>query len=54
LYAKAPKTAAHRRSHVILSLAANPRDTGRLALDHEARAIHVELNQPLPSLSLRR
>jgi hypothetical protein len=31
--------------HVILFLAANPRDTGRLALDQEARAIHVELKR---------
>jgi len=30
---------------VILFLAANPRDTGRLALDREARAIHVELKR---------
>jgi hypothetical protein len=31
--------------HVILFLAANPIDTGRLALDREARAIHVELKR---------
>jgi hypothetical protein len=30
---------------VILFLAANPCDTGRLALDREARAIHVELKR---------
>jgi hypothetical protein len=30
---------------VILFLAANPSDTGRLALDREARAIHVELKR---------
>jgi hypothetical protein len=30
---------------VILFLAANQRDTGRLALDREARAIHVELER---------
>jgi hypothetical protein len=30
---------------VILFLAANPRDTGRLALDREARAIHLELKR---------
>lgn len=30
-------------SHVILFLAANPRDTAPLALDLEARAIHEEL-----------
>ena len=33
------------RKHVILLLAANPSDTGRLALDREARAIHVELKR---------
>src|SRR5262252_1734228 len=31
--------------HVILFLAANPSDTGRLALDREARSIHVELKR---------
>src|SRR5262245_16843781 len=31
--------------HVILFLAANPRDTGRLALDREARSIHLELKR---------
>jgi hypothetical protein len=30
---------------MILFLAANPRDTDRLALDREARAIHVELGR---------
>jgi hypothetical protein len=30
---------------VILFLAANPQDTGRLALDQEARSIHVELKR---------
>jgi hypothetical protein len=33
------------RKHVILFLAANPHDTGRLALDREARSIHVELKR---------
>src|SRR5215467_11472965 len=33
------------KKHVILFLAANPRDTGRLALDREARSIHVELKR---------
>lgn len=36
---------AATKKHVILFLAANPRDTGRLALDREARAIHVELKR---------
>jgi hypothetical protein len=31
--------------HVILFLAANPRDTGRLALDREAHSIHLELKR---------
>jgi hypothetical protein len=31
--------------HVILFLAANPSGTDRLALDREARAIHVELKR---------
>ena len=31
--------------HVILFLAANPSDTGRLALDREARSIHLELKR---------
>src|SRR5215471_11188027 len=33
------------QKHVILFLAADPRDTGRLALDREARAIHLELKR---------
>src|SRR6476646_5355344 len=33
------------RKHVILFLAANPSDTGRLALDREARSIYVELKR---------
>src|ERR1041384_176136 len=33
------------KKHVILFLAANPHDTGRLALDREARSIHVELKR---------
>lgn len=36
---------AATKKHVILFLAANPRDTGRLALDQEARAIHLELKR---------
>ena len=36
---------AAARKHVILFLAANPRDTGRLALDAEARSIHLELKR---------
>src|SRR5215813_8064778 len=36
---------AATKKHVILFLAANPRDTGRLALDREARAILVELKR---------
>src|SRR5262245_29430063 len=36
---------ATTNKHVILFLAANPRDTGRLALDREARSIHVELKR---------
>ena len=31
--------------HVILFLAANPRDTGHVALDREARSIHIELKR---------
>jgi len=31
------------KKHVILFLSANPQDTGRLALDREARSIHLEL-----------
>jgi hypothetical protein len=33
------------KKHVILFLAANPSNTGRLALDREARSIHVELKR---------
>jgi hypothetical protein len=33
------------KKHVILFLAANPRDTDRVTLDREARAIHVELKR---------
>jgi hypothetical protein len=33
------------KKHVILFLAANPSDTDRIALDREARAIHVELKR---------
>src|ERR1041384_3016648 len=33
------------KKHVILFLAANPRDTDRLALDREAHAIHAELER---------
>jgi hypothetical protein len=33
------------KKHTILFLAANPSDTNRLALDQEARAIHVELER---------
>src|SRR5215831_19802464 len=36
---------ATTKKHVILFLAANPHDTGRLALDREARSIHVELKR---------
>ena len=36
---------AATKKHVILFLAANPGDTDRLALDREARAIHVELKR---------
>jgi hypothetical protein len=36
---------AATKKHVILFLAAKPRYTGRLALDREARAIHVELKR---------
>ena len=36
---------AATKKHVILFLAANTHDTGRLALDREARAIHVELKR---------
>jgi hypothetical protein len=33
------------KKHTILFLAENPSDTGRLALDREAHAIHVELKR---------
>src|SRR5215510_13697285 len=36
---------AAAKKHVILFMAANPRDTGRLALDQEARSIHLELKR---------
>ena len=36
---------AAAKKHVILFLAANPRDTDRLALDREARSIHLELKR---------
>jgi hypothetical protein len=39
------KATATANKHVILFLAANPRDTGRLALDREARSIHLELKR---------
>ncbi|HEX7941821.1 MAG TPA: CHAT domain-containing protein, partial [Gemmatimonadaceae bacterium] len=37
--------ATSTRKHVILFLAANPRGTTQLALDREARAIHLELTR---------
>jgi hypothetical protein len=40
-----PSQARAATKHVILFLAANPRDSGRLALDREARSIHVELKR---------
>ena len=40
-----PPRAKATKKHVILFLAANPHDTGRLALDREARAIHLELKR---------
>src|SRR3954468_22521351 len=40
-----PSRANPTKKHVILFLAANPRDTGRLALDREARSIHLELKR---------
>jgi WD40 repeat protein len=42
---KPPPSSRTAPKHVILFLAANPRDTGRLALDREARSIHVELRR---------
>jgi hypothetical protein len=40
-----PSRARATKKHVILFLAANPHDTGRLALDREARSIHLELKR---------
>jgi WD40 repeat protein len=40
-----PQARKTMKKHVILFLAANPRDTGRLALDREARSIHLELKR---------
>src|SRR5689334_12248543 len=40
-----PHASAPAKKHVILFLAANPCDTGRLALDREARSIHLELKR---------
>jgi hypothetical protein len=40
-----PSGARATKKHVILFLAANPRDTGRMALDQEAHAIHLELER---------
>src|SRR5215813_1158252 len=40
-----PLRANPTKKHVILFLAANPLDTGRLALDREARSIHLELKR---------
>ena len=42
---KQPSRTRPAKKHVILFLAANPHDTGRLALDHEARSIHLELKR---------
>jgi hypothetical protein len=42
---KQPSRVGPTTKHVILFLAANPRGTGRLALDQEARAIHIELKR---------
>jgi hypothetical protein len=42
---KQPSRGSAAAKHVILFLAANPSDTGRLALDREARAIHVEIKR---------
>src|SRR3954452_20721356 len=39
------RTRTTTNKHVILFLAANARDTGRLARDREARTIHVELKR---------
>jgi hypothetical protein len=40
-----PSRARAPKKHVILFLAANPHDTGRLALDREAHSIHLELKR---------
>jgi hypothetical protein len=40
---KQPSRTRPAKKHAILFLAANPHDTGRLALDHEARSIHRKL-----------
>jgi hypothetical protein len=42
---KQPSRVRSAKKHVILFLAANPQDTGRLALDREARSIHIELKR---------
>jgi hypothetical protein len=42
---KQPSRTRPAKKHVILFLAANPHDTGRLALDQEARSIHLELKR---------
>ena len=42
---KQPSRTGAPKKHVILFLAANPRDTSHRALDREARAIHVELKR---------
>src|ERR1051325_8582017 len=42
---KLPSRARATKKHVILFLAASPHDTSRLALDREARAIHLELKR---------
>src|SRR3979409_133090 len=42
---KEPARARPTKKHGILFRAANPRDTGRLALDQEARSIHIELKR---------
>ena len=39
------RAGASANKHVILFLAANPHDTSRLALDQEARSIHLELKR---------
>jgi WD40 repeat protein len=42
---KQPSRARTATKQVILFLAANPRDTGHVALDREARSIHIELKR---------